>query len=237
MSVTVLNTDAGLSGKTLVNLEDGQTITGAKTFDRDPNPPFVVTSGSAVVPNLDADKLDGLDSLAFVKADGTVAMTGALTMTSGQIAFPATQVPSAGANTLDDYEEGTFTPTWSSSPTAPALGNGVLAGSYVKIGQFVYVAITLVMGNTTTFGGANPWSFTLPFTAANVSTNFMGCGQAFDSSAGAYYAFMSPLAAAGNAISMYLTTAGTTGGFNSTGPFAWATSDTINLSIAYRANA
>lgn len=61
MSVSVLNTDAGLSGKTLVNAEDSQTITGLKTFDRDPNAPFAVSAGSAKVDNLDADKLDGDD--------------------------------------------------------------------------------------------------------------------------------------------------------------------------------
>jgi hypothetical protein len=30
--------------------------------------------------------------------------------TSGQIPFPATQIPSSNPNTLDDYEEGTFLP-------------------------------------------------------------------------------------------------------------------------------
>lgn len=59
MAISVLNTDAGLSGKTIVNLEDGQTVTGLKTFDRDPNPPFAVSGNSAVVPNLDADSVDG----------------------------------------------------------------------------------------------------------------------------------------------------------------------------------
>jgi hypothetical protein len=69
MSITVLNTDAGLSGKTIANLEDGQTVTGLKTFDRDPNAPFAVSAASAVVTNLDADKLDGLEGAAyFVKA-------------------------------------------------------------------------------------------------------------------------------------------------------------------------
>jgi hypothetical protein len=63
---TVLNTDAGLSGKTLVNAEDTQTITGAKTFDRDPSAPFAVSSGSAVVTNLDADKLDGSEGSSYV---------------------------------------------------------------------------------------------------------------------------------------------------------------------------
>lgn len=40
------------------------TWTGLQTFDRDPSVPFVVTSGSAKVTNLDADQWDGFDYLA-----------------------------------------------------------------------------------------------------------------------------------------------------------------------------
>lgn len=40
-----------------------------------------------------------------VTLSSTLAVTGAITATGGQIVFPATQVPSADANTLDDYEE------------------------------------------------------------------------------------------------------------------------------------
>lgn len=69
MSVSILNTDAGTSGKTVDLLESDQTITGAKTFDRDPNPPFVVTSGSTKVTNLDSDKWDGYDLPADPNAD------------------------------------------------------------------------------------------------------------------------------------------------------------------------
>ena len=62
----LLNTTAQLSGKTVTTAEGDYTITGAHTFDRDPSAPFAVTSGSAVVTNLDADKLDGLDSTDFL---------------------------------------------------------------------------------------------------------------------------------------------------------------------------
>lgn len=59
MSVAVLNTDASLTGKTLMAKEVSETITGVKTFDLDPSAPFAVSSGSAVVTNLDADSVDG----------------------------------------------------------------------------------------------------------------------------------------------------------------------------------
>lgn len=58
-TIAVLNTDAGLTGKTLQTLESDQLVTGEKSFARAPNAPFVVQSGSAVVTNLDADTVDG----------------------------------------------------------------------------------------------------------------------------------------------------------------------------------
>lgn len=75
MSISVANTSSGLSGKTLVTSEDTATITGLHTFDRDPNAPFAVASGSAVVTNLDADKLDGKEAseLATLAEDETVS--------------------------------------------------------------------------------------------------------------------------------------------------------------------
>ena len=65
---------------------------------------------------------------------GALAMAGLLDISSasaGQIKFPATQVASSDVNTLDDYEEGSFTPT----------GNGITftsaSGTYTKIGRAV----------------------------------------------------------------------------------------------------
>jgi hypothetical protein len=62
-NVAVLNTDAAISAKTVTTNETSETITGVKTFDISPAAPFAVTTGSAVVANLDADKVDGLDAV------------------------------------------------------------------------------------------------------------------------------------------------------------------------------
>lgn len=51
-----------------------------------------------------------------------------------QIAFAATQNSSSDANTLDDYEEGTWTPT---DGSGASLTFSVASGSYIKIGQLV----------------------------------------------------------------------------------------------------
>lgn len=64
----IANNAAEMAGK-IVMLADGttsRTVTNLFTFDRDPSPPFAVSSGSAKVSNLDADLLDGVDSTGFV---------------------------------------------------------------------------------------------------------------------------------------------------------------------------
>ncbi|MEU0393803.1 hypothetical protein ABZ208_13670 [Streptomyces sp. NPDC006208] len=66
-----------------------------------------------------------------------------------------------------------YTPTWTSAGTAPALGNGTLVGRYMKIGRTVIYQINLIAGSTTTFGTGG-YSFELPATSANVGASFIG---------------------------------------------------------------
>lgn len=62
--------------------------------------------------------------------------TGLIT-TGGQIKFPATQVPSSDPNTLDDYEEGTWTPSLVGSTGTSNHTYGQRTGNYIKIGKLV----------------------------------------------------------------------------------------------------
>jgi hypothetical protein len=85
--------------------------------------------------------------------------------TSGAgITFPATQSASTDANTLDDYEEGTWTPNVGGNATY-----SVQAGNYVKIGKLVYIRGTMTI-NTIGTGTQNQLAG-LPFTLASVSAN------------------------------------------------------------------
>lgn len=156
-----------MSGKTLIDAEDNQTITGVKTFDLDPAAPFAVTANSSVVANLDADKVDGKHSTDLLLLSGAQAMTGALDLgTVGQIQFPAAQNASAGANVLDDYEEGVWTPVL----TFATAGNvnvvySSQSGTYTKIGRQVVVHFsitTTTFTHTTAAGGLQLTG--LPFT-------------------------------------------------------------------------
>jgi hypothetical protein len=90
--------------------------------------------------------------------------TGALVFAGGDtaangigITFPATQSASTNANTLDDYEEGTWTPSLGGTATYTTQ-----SGTYTKVGRVVTVLFeltvnTLGTGSTTTISG-------LPFT-------------------------------------------------------------------------
>jgi len=73
----------------------------------------------------------------------------------------------AAANALDDYEEGTFTPTIAGSTTAGTATYSVQAGRYTKIGNQVSISIDLSWSSGT--GTGNIQITGLPFT--NVSNN------------------------------------------------------------------
>lgn len=83
------------------------------------------------------------------------------------VSFPAAQSPSTDVNTLDDYEEGTFTPTY--TPATGAFGIIAVAGvgRYVKIGKTVFFWVDIRTTAATTIGTAAGQLYItgLPFTA------------------------------------------------------------------------
>jgi hypothetical protein len=99
-------------------------------------------------------------------ADGTVVVTGT-TPTLNGITFPATQVPSADANTLDDYEEGTWTPVVAGGSTAGTASYVLQQGFYTKIGNMV-IANCFVEWSAHT--GTGDLTITgLPFTSSSAN--------------------------------------------------------------------
>jgi len=95
----------------------------------------------------------------------TRTANGGVLQVSNGITFPATQSACSDANTLDDYEEGTFTPGVSGVTTVS--GTPAYDGRYVKIGKMVYAEIRQTAGTITVASGN---SFTgLPFTPGTAS--------------------------------------------------------------------
>jgi hypothetical protein len=77
--------------------------------------------------------------------------TGLITALGGQIKFPATQNASSDANTLDDYEEGTFTPVM--APGSGSITSQTCYGKYTKIGNTVTVVISAAIGTVGSASG------------------------------------------------------------------------------------
>jgi hypothetical protein len=87
------------------------------------------------------------------------------------VTFPATQSASTDANTLDDYEEGTWTPVYNQESGNPTVTYSGTFGVYRKIGSLVWVAGRIATTSVT--GGSGAISIAgLPFTVANLSDDF-----------------------------------------------------------------
>jgi hypothetical protein len=113
-----------------------------------------------------------LDASGGLQVLNTIGVGNTAPSTSGAgITFPATQVPSSNANTLDDYEEGTWTPT---DGSGAGLSLTVSNAVYIKIGQMVYVATRIVF--PTTASAAVVQINGLPFTTPAVAGGYWGGG-------------------------------------------------------------
>jgi hypothetical protein len=103
--------------------------------------------------------IDGTNQVFTVKTGGTVILNGGSASATGVgITFPATQSASSDANTLDDYEEGTWTPSIGGTATYTTQ-----TGRYTKVGRLVTVDFILVV-NTIGTGSTQAISG-LPFSA------------------------------------------------------------------------
>jgi hypothetical protein len=92
----------------------------------------------------------------------TIGVGGTTPAASGAgVSFPATQSASSDVNTLDDYEEGTWTPTDASGASLSFSGN---TGYYTKIGNLVYARLSVTYPST---GNGSQAVISMPFTAAS----------------------------------------------------------------------
>jgi hypothetical protein len=94
---------------------------------------LVIGDGKTIGSASDADAIT-------IASDGKVTLAEIATASKG-IAFPSTQVASTDGNTLDDYEEGTWTPTIVGGTSAGSytLSSSFDDGYYQKIGRMVTV--------------------------------------------------------------------------------------------------
>lgn len=158
------------------SLEISQGSTGTQTG-------IVINGGSAVNNPSTLQFFTSLAERVRVDSSGNVTLQknisvgGASPTTSGTgITFPATLSASTDANTLDDYEEGSWTPSLGGTAVYD-----IQYGNYVKIGRMVYVSgalrpTSIGTGSTTTISG-------LPFSVTTNSLNSGGQPGFYDSCA------------------------------------------------------
>ena len=159
--------DATLSLSGAVPIANGGTGQTSKTNAYDGLSPNTTTG--------DITYYNGTDNVRLAGSSGVLQSTGAvnptwtqaptlttpsmttptvstsLNLTGGQIAFPAAQNSSAGANTLDDYEEGSWTPTVSC--TTGSLTAYTSGGNYTFIGNTARIYFTFTITTLGTCGG------------------------------------------------------------------------------------
>jgi hypothetical protein len=104
---------------------------------------------------------------------GNVTVSNLITANGG-IKFPATQVVSADVNTLDDYEEGTWTPI--AAAQTGSITSYTSDGTYTKIGDLVFVRGRVLLTNVGTAGGTLNMSG-LPFTTSAGLRPFIGVAR------------------------------------------------------------
>lgn len=168
-NVADLTGSGGLNFGTLRLTGTGEATLASTTH------PFQIgpTAGANLI--MDQDEIQTRNNgaaaaMSINPAGGTVTLGGALTIgglldlgATGNIQFPATQSASAGANVLDDYEEGTFTPTISGTTSAGAGTYTTQIGIYTKIGRLVAIILNMVW--TAHTGTGNMSGGGLPFAA------------------------------------------------------------------------
>lgn len=119
----------------------GATALGAGVLASSLTSLGTIASLVATTADINAGTVDAVIG-ATTPAQGTFTD---LILTNGQINFPDTQNSSSDANTLDDYEEGTFTPTIAGATVAGSQTYDIQTGTYTKIGNLVTLSVDIRM--------------------------------------------------------------------------------------------
>lgn len=113
-------------------------------------------------------------STGNITATASVAVGGATPTAGAGVAFPATQSASANVNTLDDYEEGTFTPGVSFGGGTTGITYTSQIGNYTKIGNRVFFQLRVQLSAKGSSSGSALITG-LPFTSEATANNNSAC--------------------------------------------------------------
>lgn len=155
MGSTLLNTAIKDTYEGLIKTSDTSTVSGTAKYlsDGAGNDSALSVSTTAV----------GIGNATPAKA---LDVTGSVRASQGILFGTDT----ASANTLNDYEEGTFTPFIVGSSTDGSATYGVANGEYTKIGNTVYVQVYITWSSGTGTGSLRIDG--LPFTIVNSGASY-----------------------------------------------------------------
>lgn len=127
-----------------IQLADGTAAAPSLNFANDTNTGIFRPTTDTIA--LTEGGVEGmrLNASGNVQFSGNIGLGGTTPTTSGTgITFPGTQSASTDANTLDDYEEGTWTPVAAASGFTTTITT--LTGKYTKIGKSVTITMTVTL--------------------------------------------------------------------------------------------
>jgi hypothetical protein len=174
-----------LQNSTVTIADSTGAIAGASSLTSPASTPLTLGTGSFGTA-LTVASATGAATFSGAVTVGTGAAVGGATAGAGGLAFPASDVAVANANTLDDYEEGTWTPTLSPVTTGTITVASPNLCGYTKIGRVVTVnglieanSVSSPVGATVNVGG-------LPFPSnGNTNERSVGTVRAFSLTSGA----------------------------------------------------
>jgi hypothetical protein len=125
-----------------------------------------------------------------------------------------------------------YAPAWTTTGTAPAIGNGTLTGQYSQDGKKIICRGALVLGSTSTVGTG---TFIISVPVAAVDANQIGTAIVWDNSANASRFSATAVFNTTSNMTFYIGTGGVVTNAAPVFSGGWAVSDKIIWQITYEA--